>query len=145
MWELTYGSVPANLNICHRCDNKACVRLDHLFLGTQLDNVRDAVSKNRLCKGSSWHEAHKGKLSSGNNWYKAHNGTFQSGEQWRKSHIVSVRSGEKHPMAKLTLKEVVEIRKLYRLGKFNQSELGTMFGVSRVNVGYIIKNKLWAD
>jgi HNH endonuclease len=46
-WELECGPIPDGLLVCHRCDNKRCVRLDHLFLGTARDNVLDMVAKGR--------------------------------------------------------------------------------------------------
>lgn len=46
-WILAYGEIPNNLQVCHTCDNKMCVRYSHLFLGTQGDNVKDMWSKGR--------------------------------------------------------------------------------------------------
>lgn len=47
-WEMAVGAVPSGMVICHKCDNPRCVRPDHLFLGTQRDNIHDAISKGRL-------------------------------------------------------------------------------------------------
>lgn len=47
-WELAYGAIPYSLLVCHRCDVRNCVRPDHLFLGTDADNITDAKAKGRL-------------------------------------------------------------------------------------------------
>ena len=50
-WILAHGSDPRPLHVLHACDNPPCFRVDHLFLGTALENNRDAKSKGRNAIG----------------------------------------------------------------------------------------------
>src|SRR5262245_28170710 len=51
MWQMRRGPIPKGLFVLHRCDNRLCIRIDHLFLGTNLDNVRDMMAKSRQPRG----------------------------------------------------------------------------------------------
>ena len=42
-WMLYKGSIPEDMYILHKCNNKACVNPSHLYIGTQHDNMMDCV------------------------------------------------------------------------------------------------------
>lgn len=46
-WILHYGEVPDDFHVLHKCDVRNCVNPDHLFLGTNQDNIEDKVRKGR--------------------------------------------------------------------------------------------------
>ena len=114
-WEMTHGGIPDGLFVLHKCDNPPCVRLDHLFLGTTMDNMADAKQKGRMASG----DRHRSKR-----------------------HPESVLRGEQLPHAKLTADEVREIRRLIATG-VRLTELGPRFGVTYEAIRSIRNQRTW--
>ena len=46
-WELSHGPIPEGFEILHKCDTPSCVNPEHLFVGTQSQNIRDCIRKGR--------------------------------------------------------------------------------------------------
>jgi HNH endonuclease len=46
-WTLYCGEVPDGLHVLHKCDVRCCVNPDHMFIGTNADNMADKISKGR--------------------------------------------------------------------------------------------------
>lgn len=57
---LTHGPFDRKLKVLHRCDVRNCVNPDHLWLGTQIDNINDMVAKGRQRSGGCIGEVNGG-------------------------------------------------------------------------------------
>lgn len=116
-WELHNGAaIPVGLFVCHHCDNPACVRPDHLFLGTHEDNMRDMVEKGHGSGGRG----------------------PRTGER-----LASSPRGERHGAHKLMAKDVSRIRQMYAMGGWTQAALGRHFGVHTAQIGRIVRHENW--
>ena len=56
-YEVFIGAIPSKHFVCHKCDNTKCINPDHLFTGTQFENLQDAISKNRIQRGEGRYNA----------------------------------------------------------------------------------------
>jgi hypothetical protein len=130
-YTVSVGPIPKGLQICHRCDNGICVRPDHLFIGTQLDNRRDCVAKGRTAKGDQ----------NGSRLYPDRRA--RGDRNGLRVHPERAAMGERNAQAILTAPEVLEIRRLHQTGLHTQRKLGVQFGVSYSQIHLIVKRKKW--
>lgn len=129
-WELHFGPIPPGMYVCHHCDNPACVRPDHLFLGTAHDNHTDMVRKGRSTAGDR-------------NPARLYPDRVPRGERhpWR-LHPERIPHGEQCGSAKLTESKVREIRQLADSG-VPHSAIARMFDVCQASVLKIARRQSW--
>lgn len=52
-WEMHRGPIPSGQHVLHRCDNPPCVNPEHLFIGTNAENISDKLAKGRQPRGQA--------------------------------------------------------------------------------------------
>jgi hypothetical protein len=127
-WSLAHGCpVPDGMLVLHRCDTPSCVNPDHLWIGTQLDNMRDCSDKGRC------HEGDK-------NGSRTHPECLARGDRSSaRLHPESYR-GERNGAAKISDAAADELRRRAQAGE-NYRLLAAEFGVSRSLVSLIKTGK----
>ncbi|HVK84225.1 MAG TPA: HNH endonuclease [Kofleriaceae bacterium] len=114
-YERCIGPISDDLFVCHRCDNRACVNPDHLFLGTRLDNAADMVRKGRAATGVR---------------------NASKKRPWR------VARGSRNGHAKLTEDQVAEILRRLDAGQ-SKASVARAFGCSPGNISRINSGDQW--
>ena len=93
VWEDACGPIPEGMYVCHKCDNKLCQHVEHMFLGTHADNIRDMNSK-KLGHNSSKTHCLRGHSLGGFNLIRRYDGHREcrackrehNRESWRRLH-----------------------------------------------------------
>lgn len=157
------GADPKDLCVCHKCDNPACVNPNHLFLGTDKDNVHDMHKKGRFSVRRG-EENNLSKLKEGQVkeiLEKHKNG--QSASSLCKEYNVSStviysivnritwkylsegydKRKLEYGNSKLNKSKVIEIREKFSKGGKTMKELAILFNVTVTSICYIVNRKTW--
>jgi len=163
--EMATGILISNdLFACHKNDNPPDVNPDHLFLGTNKDNMTDRNNKGRQVKGCvgengthvkhTWEKINNVRRDwlSGNysmlklaKKYNIHIGSMQhiiDNITWYDSNYIPVKFGRKGGNAKLVIEQVIEIHRLNAIGRYTNRQIAEKIGVDRSTIGLILNNKI---
>ena len=110
------GAIPKGALVCHSCDNPACIRPDHLFLGSHKLNSRDMVERGRVAMGKR-------------------NGSH--------THPERRPTGEANGAHKLSVNQVREIRECYVKGRITQRALAAQYSVAQSTIGDVLRFVTW--
>ena len=116
-YAMSKGSFQNEMNICHTCDTPLCVNPQHLFCGTQHDNIQDMIQKGRKFTGP-----------------------FAKGRKFTRPFTYSrTMSGEKNPRAMLNEQSV----KIIAFSNEPIAVLAKRYGVSLTTIGHVRGGRSW--
>lgn len=164
---LTYGEIPKDKpHIRHTCDNPLCCNPNHLISGTNQDNINDKMVRKRSIIGEK-HPNHKllakevkelrDKYRSGMDTItisKLYNISREEvyfilrNERWKDdTYTIPIgrhgNAGDNCHFAKLTWKEVSEIRRKHSESRYTYKKLSEEYNVSTKTIQFIINKKTW--
>lgn len=123
-WERANGAIPAGLFVLHRCDNPACINVDHLWLGTATDNNRDREAKGRSARN-----------------LPSQQGESQQGE---KNPRALLTEGQVRDIRELHQREGRRLRGRPRVG-ITRSEIAARYGVSVPTIDAVLSGRNWPE
>lgn len=116
-WELSRGPIPSGMFVLHKCDNRLCVRPEHLWLGTRRDNALDMVRKGR---------------SAFQLYPERYRAEWGSGSKLTWENVIAIRKRWK----------AMRKRKIFR-GQESMAKIAKDFGITSSLVGYVVRYKIW--
>lgn len=152
--------IPQGLWVLHHCDTPACIRPDHLYLGTHADNMRDRQLRGRTARGDrSGLRVHPERAARGDrNGSRMHPERLKRGDEsparlhpermargdknGARLHPERLRRGEQVAISKLTAEKVIEMRAA-RAGGESVASIALRFGVCCANASIVLRRLTW--